>query len=270
MTGDKDTVRAREGVLRVRARSGSRCTCATPAPSFLKVFVARGAAPRSSSGAAAVGDQLGQVRDAGEAAAEGRAAGAAARRRRRSPAVARPPRVRSAVLGGARRPTPTAPVTDRGGSRRRHGRSRDGLGHRDVTATGRLAIADYDELSASQVVDRLDGLERGDLDAIRSHEVAHRARRTILGKIDQLDAVRLSLRRWSTRGRATADDLPDLVELASHLRAELASYRGGALWATHDVGGEPAEVALTAAADVAGRRLVLVGTIDDVASATAS
>jgi hypothetical protein len=49
-----------------------------------------------------------------------------------------------------------------------------------------LAIADYDDLSASQVVDRLDGLDRGDLDAIRTHEVAHRARATILGKIDQL------------------------------------------------------------------------------------
>jgi hypothetical protein len=49
-----------------------------------------------------------------------------------------------------------------------------------------LAIPDYDELSASQVVDRLDGLAPSALDAIRSYETAHRGRATILGKIEQL------------------------------------------------------------------------------------
>ncbi len=53
------------------------------------------------------------------------------------------------------------------------------------TARG-LAIPDYDELSASQVVDRLEGLPRGELDAIRAYETTHRARNTVLGKIDQL------------------------------------------------------------------------------------
>jgi len=52
-------------------------------------------------------------------------------------------------------------------------------------ATG-LAITDYDELSASQVVDRLEGLPRHELEAIRDYERQHRARNTILGKIDQL------------------------------------------------------------------------------------
>ena len=52
-------------------------------------------------------------------------------------------------------------------------------------ATG-LAITDYDELSASQVVDRLEGLPRHELEAIRDYERAHRARNTILGKIEQL------------------------------------------------------------------------------------
>ena len=53
-------------------------------------------------------------------------------------------------------------------------------------APGGLAIPDYDELSASQVVDRLDGLPAHELGAIRDYELAHRARNTILAKIDQL------------------------------------------------------------------------------------
>jgi hypothetical protein len=50
----------------------------------------------------------------------------------------------------------------------------------------RLAIRDYDELSASQVVERLAGLPRGELDAIRAYEASHRGRKTVLGKIEQL------------------------------------------------------------------------------------
>jgi hypothetical protein len=49
-----------------------------------------------------------------------------------------------------------------------------------------LVIPDYDELSASQVVERLEGLQSAELDAVRAYEEAHRARRTILFKIEQL------------------------------------------------------------------------------------
>ncbi|MBM3674325.1 MAG: hypothetical protein FJW88_05110 [Actinobacteria bacterium] len=49
-----------------------------------------------------------------------------------------------------------------------------------------LAIPDYDQLSASQVVDRLDGLTPDELAAVRAYESAHRGRNTILGKITQL------------------------------------------------------------------------------------
>ena len=49
-----------------------------------------------------------------------------------------------------------------------------------------LAIPGYDALSASQVVERLDGLDATELQAVRAYESAHRNRRTILGKIDQL------------------------------------------------------------------------------------
>jgi len=51
-----------------------------------------------------------------------------------------------------------------------------------------LAIPGYDALSASQVVERLVGLEADELVAVRDYERAHRQRRTILGKIEQLAA----------------------------------------------------------------------------------
>jgi hypothetical protein len=49
-----------------------------------------------------------------------------------------------------------------------------------------LAIPEYDQLSASQVVERLDGLTTAELEAVRAYELAHRGRSTILGKIMQL------------------------------------------------------------------------------------
>ena len=51
-----------------------------------------------------------------------------------------------------------------------------------------LPIPGYDALSASQVVERLTGLSTGELDTVRAYEGAHRRRRTILGKIEQLTA----------------------------------------------------------------------------------
>ena len=49
-----------------------------------------------------------------------------------------------------------------------------------------LAIPGYDTLSASQVVPRLEGLSAQELEAIRLYEQAHRARKTVLTRIDQL------------------------------------------------------------------------------------
>ena len=49
-----------------------------------------------------------------------------------------------------------------------------------------LPIPGYDELSASQVVERLVGLAPSELDAVHAYEAATRRRRTILGKIEQL------------------------------------------------------------------------------------
>lgn len=49
-----------------------------------------------------------------------------------------------------------------------------------------LPIEGYDSLAASQVVVRLSSLTNVELEQIRVHEAAHRARRTVLGKIAQL------------------------------------------------------------------------------------
>jgi hypothetical protein len=67
-------------------------------------------------------------------------------------------------------PAPAAPTT--------------GNGHVPPVAT--LAIPGFDTLSASQVVQRLDGLTRGQLVAVRAYESSTRGRRTILSRVDQL------------------------------------------------------------------------------------
>jgi hypothetical protein len=57
---------------------------------------------------------------------------------------------------------------------------------RDNGSEPGLAIPGYDTLSASQVVQRLGGLSRPELEEVRSHEAGHRHRRTILHRVDQL------------------------------------------------------------------------------------
>jgi hypothetical protein len=51
-----------------------------------------------------------------------------------------------------------------------------------------LAIPGYDTLSASQVVRRLDSLGPGELAAVHAHESTTRNRRTILSRVEQLQA----------------------------------------------------------------------------------
>ena len=49
-----------------------------------------------------------------------------------------------------------------------------------------LPISDYDSLAASQVIPRLDAMTAAERDAVEAYERAHRGRKTILGKIEQL------------------------------------------------------------------------------------
>jgi hypothetical protein len=51
---------------------------------------------------------------------------------------------------------------------------------------GSLAIPSYDSLSAPQVVQRLAGLSREEVEAVRRYEAATRGRRTILARAEQL------------------------------------------------------------------------------------
>ena len=55
-----------------------------------------------------------------------------------------------------------------------------------AASPGALAIPGYDSLSASQVVQRLDGLSAAELEEVGTHEAANRHRRTILNRVEQL------------------------------------------------------------------------------------
>ena len=59
-----------------------------------------------------------------------------------------------------------------------------GSGH--VPPVTALSIPGFDALSASQVVQRLDGLNRSELVSVRTYESSTRGRRTILSRVDQL------------------------------------------------------------------------------------
>ena len=119
-----------------------------------------------------------------------------------------------------RRPTPTAHDSAgvrcrptgrarrrRSGRRPEPGRRRggrrcgSGAGAQRHGAAASLAIPGYDSLSASQVVQRLDGLSPSELEEVRAHEAAHRHRRTILHRVEQLLAGGDSRAGLADRGR---------------------------------------------------------------------
>jgi hypothetical protein len=54
---------------------------------------------------------------------------------------------------------------------------------------GELPIEEYESLAASHVVARLANLSPAELREVREFEAAHRGRRTVLGRIDQLLGV---------------------------------------------------------------------------------
>jgi hypothetical protein len=80
--------------------------------------------------------------------------------------------------------TPAGPVPTTAGPAPTPVAATTGNGHVPPVAT--LAIPGFDTLSASQVVQRLDGLTRGQLVAVRAYESSTRGRRTILSRVDQL------------------------------------------------------------------------------------
>ena len=92
-------------------------------------------------------------------------------RPRYQPTAARP----AAAQPLASVPSPTAPAPPAVGSHNGH-----------VPSVSTLSIPGFDTLSASQVVQRLDGLNRSELVSVRAYESSNRGRRTILSRVDQL------------------------------------------------------------------------------------
>jgi hypothetical protein len=82
-------------------------------------------------------------------------------------------------------PSPGASPPSPGASPPRPGVSSPGPEASPPSPTG-LAIPGYDSLAASQVVPRLAGLSPEELAAVGAYESAHRARRTILTRVRQL------------------------------------------------------------------------------------
>lgn len=99
-------------------------------------------------------------------------------RRETAPRTARPA-PRTATASSAPRTSTTRPP-----ARRQQPSPPEGATARDPEVD--RAIPDYDTLSASQVVRRLDSLDAHQLRAVVRHELAARGRRTILHRAEQL------------------------------------------------------------------------------------
>lgn len=193
MSDDKEPIERAKEVL-VYGPIGLAMYLRDTAPSFMKVFVARGRAELDQQ-RRTVGVQLGQARTVGETTTDSTA-----------PQLLRMvaeglDRVRETAEGAlgtisgwagesvswspddAANDDPTPDATDDAPT--------SGTAPTDpatsVPDASGLAIPDYDELSASQVVDRLEGLAPEALTAIHDYERATRARATVLGKIEQLE-----------------------------------------------------------------------------------
>jgi hypothetical protein len=188
MSSDKETAeRAKE--LLVYGPIGLALFVRDSAPQFMRMFVARGRTEIDQR-RRAVGEQIDQVRSLGETAATDGgpevlrmlSTGLATLREKAEEALV------ALGVSDAATAAPTAetgtrdgvggPAADRGAA------EPERLVYRD---TANLAIPGYDDLSASQIVERLDDLSPADREAIREYEAAHRARHTILGKIEQLN-----------------------------------------------------------------------------------
>lgn len=119
------------------------------------------------------------------------------RRESTGPATSGPPRPEPAPGRAEEAPAPEPPHPNaQPGSgrsrpnraRRPDSRARAGApkGPSEEAPTPPEAIPDYDALAASQVVPRLQGLDRDELGAVERYEAATRGRRTILNRVAQL------------------------------------------------------------------------------------
>jgi hypothetical protein len=164
-------------------------------PTFMKMFVARGHTEVSQRRKSA-NTQAGNYKTIGQMAVKyggpevKRQAGAAAETVRRRAeetlsTIAAAAAVPATEAAAPIRPGPSAASAT--GGRVPAASTSNGSGHRTpATSSGELPIPGYDLLSATQVIERLEGLASPELLAVKTYELAHRARTTILGKIAQL------------------------------------------------------------------------------------
>jgi hypothetical protein len=107
---------------------------------------------------------------------------------RAAPTVPESVRTGSATSGpaaGVPHRSPAATAASSGRAAPEH-RVVNRMGNGNVPPVSTLAIPAFDTLSASQVVQRLDGLSREELVSVRAYETSTRGRRTILNRVDQL------------------------------------------------------------------------------------
>ncbi len=179
MADDNDTAEKAKELL-VYGPLGLALFMRDSAPQFMRMFVARGRTELQQRGKS-VSSQIDQVRSVGETVtADGGpdvlkllSTGIATLREKAEEALN--------ALGVAANETPAAPPP-----RVAYAPDSPSAPPPNASTSGDLAIPGYDDLSASQVVEHLDGLAPLELTAIREYEAAHRARNTILGKIEQL------------------------------------------------------------------------------------
>ena len=95
----------------------------------------------------------------------------------------------SAVSTSAKTAAPTTPSAPPRTAQPETAPAQDGDGDDDdAPDVSSLALVDYDHLSSAQIVGKLDGLHAAERRAIERYERAGRRRRTILGKLAQLEA----------------------------------------------------------------------------------
>lgn len=103
------------------------------------------------------------------------------------PVVPDKPEQPTAKLGSAKTPAPRKPAAKQAGAKAKKQPAKKAAKKAAPAPTAAaLPITDYDSLSASQVVSRLQGLSTGELEAVRSYEAATRGRKTILNRVQQL------------------------------------------------------------------------------------
>lgn len=103
------------------------------------------------------------------------------------------PAAPAAKEGSAKAPAPKKPAAAKRATRKKAARkatkkatAKKAAPTASAPDVAGLAITDYDSLSASQVVSRLQGLSTAELEAVRSYEAATRGRKTILNRVQQL------------------------------------------------------------------------------------